>query len=73
MAVQYYHPLLQRLLCADISALAEKHCDILVPDEGAQYDRLVEINLDEVREMISTCRSVGGILCHESRASGAHT
>jgi len=53
MAVQYYHPLLQRLLCADISALAEKHCDILVPDEGAQYDRLVEINLDEVREMIS--------------------
>ena len=32
----------------DIAALAEKHSDILVPDEGAQYDRLVEINLDEV-------------------------
>ena len=36
----------------DIAALAEKHSDILVPDEGAQYDRLVEINLDEVRRNI---------------------
>lgn len=36
----------------DIAALAEKHSDILVPDEGAQYDRLVEINLDEVGRSI---------------------
>ena len=37
---------------SDIAALAEKHADILVPDEGAQYDRLVEINLDEVGRSI---------------------
>ena len=36
------------LLPSDIASLAERHQDLLVPDEGAQYDRLVEINLDEV-------------------------
>ena len=27
---------------------AEKYKELLVPDEGAQYDQLIEINLDEV-------------------------
>ncbi len=37
------------LLVPDIAALAEQYSDLLVPDEGAPYDRLVEINLDEVK------------------------
>ncbi len=32
-----------------IAELADRNANILVPDEGAQYDQLVEINLDEVR------------------------
>jgi hypothetical protein len=29
---------------------AEKYKELLVPDEGAEYDQLVEINLDEVSQ-----------------------
>ena len=46
-ALQYY--VLQLSLSLDIASLAEQHQEILVPDEGAHYDRLVEINLEEVR------------------------
>ena len=35
---------------AAIADLAERNQHLLVPDEGADYDQLVEINLDEVRE-----------------------
>lgn len=37
----------------DIASLAERHQDLLVPDEGAQYDRLVEINLDELEPLVN--------------------
>lgn len=36
-------------LLSDIAALAEKYQQILVPDEGAEYDQLVEIDLSTVR------------------------
>ena len=36
---------------ADIASLAEKYPDLLVPDEGAEYDKLVEINLTEVHQL----------------------
>lgn len=32
----------------EIAALADEHSDLLVPDEGCEYDQLIEINLDEV-------------------------
>lgn len=35
-----------------IADLAEKNHHLLVPDEGAEYDQLLEINLDEVRRLI---------------------
>lgn len=40
-----------QLMCtlADIAELAEKNRQLLVPDEGAQYDQLIEIDLDKVR------------------------
>lgn len=34
----------------DIADLAEKNQQVLVPDEGAQYDQVVEIDLDNVSE-----------------------
>ena len=36
------------LLYAAIADLADRNASLLVPDEGAEYDQLVEINLDEV-------------------------
>lgn len=33
---------------ADIAALADGYADLLVPDEGCEYDQVIEINLDEV-------------------------
>jgi len=38
---------------AKIAELAEKHKDLLRPDEGAQYDRLVEINLSELEPHVN--------------------
>ena len=38
---------------ADMADLAARHQQLLVPDEGAEYDRLEEINLTEVRSV--TC------------------
>lgn len=40
------------LLIPDIASLAEEFKDHLVPDPGCQYDQLIEINLNEVREGI---------------------
>ena len=41
-----------QLLCISLTLAiakeAEKYRELLVPDEGAEYDRLIEINLDEV-------------------------
>ena len=36
-----------------IAKEAEKYKEILVPDEGAEYDQLIEINLDEVTTSVS--------------------
>lgn len=36
------------LLTIAIANEAEKYKELLVPDEGAEYDQLIEINLDEV-------------------------
>ena len=41
------------LTTAAIASEAEKYKDLLVPDEGAEYDQLVEINLDEVYRSLS--------------------
>ena len=32
-----------------IAGLAERYTGLLTPDDGCQYDQLIEINLDEVR------------------------
>lgn len=32
----------------EIAALADEYSDLLVPDEGCEYDQLIELNLDEV-------------------------
>lgn len=37
-------------LDVDIAELAEKNQQVLVPDEGAQYDQLIEIDLSTVRQ-----------------------
>lgn len=34
--------------CSEIAALSDEYSDLLVPDEGCEYDQVVEINLDEV-------------------------
>ena len=47
------------LLSSDIAALAEKYQQVLVPDEGAHYDELVEIDLSTVRDgLISSLYTV---------------
>ena len=33
---------------------AEKYKELLVPDEGAEYDQLIEINLDKVNRYMYT-------------------
>nr|QIE05300.1 mitochondrial aconitase ACO2 [Halichondria panicea] len=37
----------------EIAGLADRNASILVPDEGAQYDQLVEINLDELEPLVN--------------------
>lgn len=36
------------MLWSEIAALADKFSDLLVPDEGCEYDQVIELNLDEV-------------------------
>ena len=38
-------------IVVDIAELAEKNQQVLVPDEGAQYDQLIEIDLSTVRQI----------------------
>jgi len=38
---------------SDIASEAEKFAEMLVPDEGAHYDQLIEINLSELPAMIN--------------------
>lgn len=33
---------------SEIAALADEYSDLLVPDEGCEYDQIIELNLDEV-------------------------
>lgn len=33
---------------SEIAALSDEHADLLVPDEGCEYDQLIELNLNEV-------------------------
>ena len=42
--------ILNKIFCffADIAAVADQYADLLVPDEGCEYDELIELNLDEV-------------------------
>ena len=40
--------------CAAIAECANKYKHILTPDEGAPYDQLVEIDLDEVCYCVTT-------------------
>ncbi|CAG7718283.1 unnamed protein product [Allacma fusca] len=37
----------------DIANLADKYASLLTPDSGAQYDRVVEINLDELEPHVN--------------------
>lgn len=37
----------------EIAALADEYSDLLVPDEGCEYDQLIELNLDEVCPFLS--------------------
>lgn len=36
----------------EIASLADEYSDLLVPDEGCEYDQVIEINLDEVSPSI---------------------
>lgn len=36
----------------EIAALADEYSDLLVPDQGCEYDQVIEINLDEVSRSI---------------------
>uniref|UniRef100_A0AAQ5ZSK2 Aconitate hydratase, mitochondrial n=1 Tax=Amphiprion ocellaris TaxID=80972 RepID=A0AAQ5ZSK2_AMPOC len=36
-----------------IAALADEYSDLLVPDEGCEYDQLIELNLDELKPHIN--------------------
>ncbi|KAL5474055.1 hypothetical protein EMCRGX_G028628 [Ephydatia muelleri] len=38
---------------AGIAQLAEKHTELLVPDRGANYDQLVEIDLDKLEPLVN--------------------
>lgn len=37
----------------EVAAEADKNQDILIPDKGANYDRLVEINLSELEPHVN--------------------
>lgn len=43
-----HHELCEPLRSSEIAALADGYADLLVPDEGCEYDQIIEINLDEV-------------------------
>jgi len=47
------HNYLKATSRADIADLADSYSSLLTPDEGAPYDRLVEINLDELEPHIN--------------------
>lgn len=40
------------LFSPEIAALSDEYSDLLVPDEGCEYDQVIEINLDEVSSSI---------------------
>ena len=40
---------------SDIADMANKYQGLLTSDEGAQYDEVIEINLDEVSVIICLC------------------
>merc|ERR1711970_454499 len=42
------HDYLKATSRGDIAGLADENADMLTPDEGAPYDQLIEINLDEL-------------------------
>ena len=62
-SIQYYQ------LCSNvhtaIAEYAEKYKHVLTPDEGAPYDQLIEINLDEVcsRVSVSVCVCMHTCVC----------
>lgn len=47
----------------EIAALADEYSDLLVPDEGCEYDQLIELNLDEVRLFLKSSFGVSGFCC----------
>ena len=50
---------------SDIAGLAEKHINLLTADSGCEYDRYIEINLDEVfHSLFVTCMFIiNDVLC----------
>lgn len=38
---------------SEIAAVADEYSDLLVPDQGCEYDQIIELNLDEVRPVLS--------------------
>jgi len=50
---QRMHNYLAATLRQDIANLADQNQDLLTPDEGAPYDRLIEINLSELEPHIN--------------------
>lgn len=40
-------------LFSEIAAVADEYSDLLVPDQGCEYDQIIELNLDEVRPVLS--------------------
>uniref|UniRef100_A0A671U0C5 Aconitate hydratase, mitochondrial n=1 Tax=Sparus aurata TaxID=8175 RepID=A0A671U0C5_SPAAU len=38
---------------AEIATLSDEYSDLLVPDEGCEYDELIELNLDELKPHIN--------------------
>lgn len=43
---------------SEIAALADEYSNLLVPDEGCEYDQTIELNLDEVGPFYNLCVSV---------------
>ncbi|KAJ3607936.1 hypothetical protein NHX12_024987 [Muraenolepis orangiensis] len=44
---------LQKTGRGDIAALSDQYADLLVPDEGCEYDQVIELNLDELKPHIN--------------------
>ncbi|XP_006807354.1 aconitate hydratase, mitochondrial [Neolamprologus brichardi] len=38
---------------AEIAAVADEYSDLLVPDQGCEYDQIIELNLDELKPHIN--------------------